>query len=220
MVYAVAMQTIRNFERALGRAVHWRPQNGKYQRQLTLRPHFDDEENAWYDIEKGEIDFGYFEARPDSPFAGTVIFSCLSQDVIAREVTKAIVMGMNVTFPGANKDILALYEGFADLIALFQHFSESDVLRQQIGAVRGDLDKRNQLGAIALQFGQALGKPDGVRNAFGFTDDSGNWQPRRPDPTAYERVVKQHERGEVLVGAVTEAFKKIYESRVADLRRI
>jgi len=220
MVYAVAMQTIRNFERALGRAVHWRPQNGKYQKQLTLRPHFDNMKNAWYDIEKGEIDFGYFEAEPDSPFAGTVIFSCLSQDVIAREVTKAIVMGMNVTFPGANKDILALYEGFADLIALFQHFSESDVLRQQIGAVRGDLDKRNQLGAIALQFGQAMGMPDGVRNAFGSTDDSGNWQPRRPDPTAYERVIKQHERGELLVGAVTEAFKKIYDSRIADLRRI
>jgi hypothetical protein len=220
MVYAVAMQTIRNFERALGRAVHWRSRNGHYQKQLTLRPHFENVQNAWYDIKQGEINFGYFEADPDSPFAGTVIFSCLSQDVIAREVTKAIVMGMNITFPGGNKDILALYEGFADLIALFQHFSESDVLRQQIGGVRGDLDKRNQLGAIALQFGQAMGKPDGVRNAFGFTDDSGNWQPRRPDPTAYERLVKQHERGELLVGAVTEAFKKIYESRVADLRRI
>jgi hypothetical protein len=220
MVYAVAMQTIRNFERALGRAVHWRSQNGQYQKQLTLHPHFENVRNAWYDIEQGGINFGYFEADPDSLFAGTVIFSCLSQDVIAREVTKAIVMGMNITFPGGNKDILALYEGFADLIALFQHFSESDVLRQQIGAVRGDLDQRNQLGAIALQFGQAMGKPDGVRNAFGFTDDTGNWQPRRPDPTAYGRLVKQHERGELLVAAVTEAFKKIYESRVADLRRI
>jgi hypothetical protein len=47
MVYAVAMRTIRTFERALGRPVHWPqgPVNGdprkvKYVRQLTFHPHY------------------------------------------------------------------------------------------------------------------------------------------------------------------------------------
>ena len=73
---------------------------------------------------------------------------------------------------------------------------------------------------MAPQFGQAIGQPDGLRNALGFTDAEGTWHPRRPDPKLYETEVEPHARGDLLVGAVFEAFKKIYESRVADLRRI
>src|SRR5262245_27601094 len=39
MVYAVAMATIKNFERALGRRAHWTPADGEYQRRLKLYPH-------------------------------------------------------------------------------------------------------------------------------------------------------------------------------------
>ena len=73
---------------------------------------------------------------------------------------------------------------------------------------------------MAPQFGQAIGQPDGLRNALGYTDAKGTWHPRRPDPKLYETEVEPHARGDLLVGAVFEAFKKIYESRVADLRRI
>lgn len=223
MVYAVAMRTIKHFERALGRVVHW-PPSGKskstYRKQLELYPHFMENANAYY-MPGGGIHFGYFESAPESPFPGTIVFSCLSQDVIAHQVTHAILLGLNVEFDvGTNADVAALHEGFADLIALFQHFSESDVLREQIGAIRGDLEERNQLGAVALQFGQAIGQPDGLRNALGFTDAEGKWHPRRPDPKLYETEAEPHSRGDLLVGAVFAAFKKIYESRVADLRRI
>ncbi|MDX6402506.1 MAG: hypothetical protein QOF27_3112, partial [Gaiellaceae bacterium] len=219
MVYAVAMRTIKNFERALGRVVHW-PSNGKYRGQLCLYPHFMEDANAYYEHDGG-IRFGYFESAPESPFPGTIVFSCLSQDVIAHQVTHAILMGLNIEFEiGTNLDVAALHEGFADLIALFQHFSESDVLRVQIAAIRGNLEERSQLGAVALQFGQAIGQPDGLRNALGYTDADGKWQPRRPDPKLYETADEPHARGDLLVAAVFEAFKKIYESRVADLRRI
>lgn len=223
MVYAVAMRTIKNFERALGRVVHWPPSgksNGTYRGQLCVYPHFMENPNAYY-VPDGGIHFGYFESGPDSPFPGTIVFSCLSQDVIAHQVTHALLMGLNVEFDiGTNPDVAALHEGFADLIALFQHFSESDVLREQIGAIRGNLEERSQLGAVAPQFGQAIGQPDGLRNALGFTDAAGEWHPRRPDPKLYETTDEPHARGDLLVGAVFEAFKKIYESRVADLRRI
>jgi len=140
MVYAVAMRTIKNFERALGRVVHWPPvgANRKYRRQISLYPHFMEETNAYYDPSGGQIRFGYFESPPESPFPGTIVFSCLSQDVIAHQVTHAILMGLNIEFDldSPNRDVAALHEGFSDLIALFQHFPESDVLRQQIGAIR------------------------------------------------------------------------------------
>jgi len=232
MVYAVAMHTIRNFQRALGRVAHWSPavpfaDDGRlhkrnkfpYQKQLKLFPHFMMDTNAYYDPGTG-LCFGYFASSSDSPFPGTSIFTCLSHDVIAHELTHALLVGMNIEFSGKSPDEAAFHEAFADLIPLFQHFWKSDVLRHQITAVRGNLDERSPLGAVALQFGQAIGQRDGLRNALGFTDPEGNWHPRQPDPKRYKTEEEPHARGDILVGAVFDAFRKIYDSRVADLRRI
>jgi hypothetical protein len=220
MLYAVAMRTITNFERALGRRVHWAPQNGAYQNKIKLFPHYTTMENAYWDRAGGGY-FGYFPGRDDTPFAKTVVFTCLSQDVIAHNVTHALLTGLNAEFkPGAHHDTEALHEAFADLVALFQHFSETDVLRERIAAIRGDLDRQSQLGAVAPQFGQAMGLRDGIRNALGSTDKHGVWHPRLPDPNLYETELESHERGDLLVAAVFLAFKEIYNSRVADLRRI
>ena len=51
-------------------------------------------------------------------------FNNAYQYVIAREETKANVKGMNITFPGLNKYNHDEKEGFADVIARFQHFSQ------------------------------------------------------------------------------------------------
>jgi hypothetical protein len=230
MVYAVAMRTIRNFERALGRPAHWPPRvhpndtTIAYQAQLRMCPHYYTEANAHYLPEKGLFGFGYFRSLPESPFPGTTVFTCLSQDVIAHELSHALLLGMNVERPigtglEVGRDTLAFHEAFCDLIALLQHFGRSDVLLAQLAEIRGSLDEPSGLGAVALQFGQALGRPDGIRNALGQTVD-GRWQPRKPDPKLYQTIEEPHDRGDVLVAAVFDAFKKIYESRVADLRRI
>ena len=42
---------------------------------------------------EGGIHFGYFESGPESQFPGTMVFSCLSQDVIAHQVTHAVLDG-------------------------------------------------------------------------------------------------------------------------------
>ncbi len=230
MVYAVAMRTIRNFERSLGRTVHWPPRVSAgpphgasvvptYEKRLKLRPHYTVESNAYWHPEEGFC-FGYFESGPDSMLPGTTVYTCLSQDVIAHELTHALLAGMRIAFEGRNPDVAAFHEAFADLVPLLQHFWPSDVLRQQFAAIRGRLDARSPLGAVAPQFGQALGKPDGLRNALGSTDANGQWHPRVPDPKAYSTQFEPHARGDILVGAVFEALSKIYESRVGDLRRI
>jgi hypothetical protein len=229
MVYAVAMRTIRNFERALGRAVHWPPsfENGSqpvYQPRLRLYPHYNFQANAYYSPEGGSLYFGCFVSADDSPFPGTSIFTCLSQDIVAHELSHAVLSGMGVEFSGSHPDVPALHEAFSDLVPLLQHFWKSDVLRAQIAAIRGDLQQRSALGAVALQFGQAMGRKvrkfDGLRNALGFTDDKGVWQPRSPDPKRYLTAEEPHDRGDILVAAVFDAMRKIYESRVADLKRL
>jgi hypothetical protein len=121
----------------------------------------------------------------------------------------------------SNPDVLAFHEAFADLVALFQHFSLAGVLRHQIAMTRGDLASQNRLGELAQQFGQALGKRGALRSAIGETDETtGGWKPREPDPSDYQHVLEPHARGAILVAAVFDAFLTIYKARVADLLRI
>ena len=230
MVYAVAMRTIRNFERSLGRLAHWRPEVTvpaepgvppvyTYRKQLRMYPHWKEVDTAFWHPEFG-LCFGYFEADARAGFPGTTVFTCLSQDVIAHELTHALLGGMQITFEGRNPDVPAFHEAFSDLVPLLQHFWPSEVLRQQFAMIRGRLDARSALGAVAPQFGEALGRPDGIRNALGYTDEQGVWHRRVPDPKAYTTITQAHARGDILVGAVFDALNKIYESRVSDLRRI
>jgi hypothetical protein len=233
MVYAVAMRTIGNFERALGRVAHWTYGAGaggdgagaagheaEYRRQLQIHPHWNEDANAFYDPATGRIVCGYFAGFASTPLAGTTVFTCLSQDVVAHEVAHALMLGWSLEFDESTPDAIALHEAFADLIPLFQHFWPGAVLRQQIANIRGDLQQRSTLGALALQFGIAIGRQDGLRNALGWTDEQGTWHPRRPDPGLYRTTIEPHDRGDILIGAVFEAFRTIYDSRVADLRRI
>ena len=231
-VYAVAMTTIRNFEEALGRRVLWtrrdetRP-HGKWDsfvRRLRIYPHAFRGANAYYSPEKKALLFGYFPASAEARGAqlpGGMIFTCLSHDIVAHETTHALLDAILPKFlQPTNPDSLAFHEAFADIVALFQHFSFPEVLRHQIAKTRGDLASQSLLGELAQQFGQATGLYGGLREAIGRINEEGKWEQLEPDPAAYETQTEPHERGSLLVAAVFDAFLAIYRSRVADLMRI
>ena len=229
MVYAVAMDTIASFEEALGRVVLWSPQSryrdrikDRYVSKLRIYPHALREANAYYDPNKKALLFGYFTAPDNSRSAppGTTVFTCLSHDIVVHETCHAILDGMHPKFvENSNPDMLALHEAFADIVAIFQHFSHPQVLKDQIAKTRGDLERQNLLGALAQEFGQALGHAGALRDALGEVV-GGVWQTRPPDNTALDRAKGPHARGAILVAAVFRAFLSIYKSRVADLFRI
>ena len=102
---------------------------------LRLVPHAFEGANAYYDPELHAVLFGYFRADPDDPgqnLPNQIIFTCLSHDIVAHEVTHALIHRERPHFLEAtNIDILAFHEGFADLIALFQHFTHPASLRAQ-----------------------------------------------------------------------------------------
>ncbi len=242
MVYAVAMTTIRNFERALGRPVMWSDRTpevlGKtwsecseeekkafFVRRLRVYPHALREANAYYSPTKKALLFGYFPASElggEVYYPGGIVFSCLSHDIIAHETTHAILDGiyprfMEVTQP----DGLAFHEAFADIVAMFQHFTFADVVRHQIAKTRGDLEMNNLLGELAQEFGRATGNHGSLRSALGEVDPAtGKWTRRPPDPRRMEMDMAPHSRGQILVSAVFDAFVAIYNSRIVDLRRI
>ena len=229
MVYAVAMTTIQNFEKALGRKALWSSFRDKTEKQFLQRlrvyPHALRQANAYYSPTKKALLFGYFPASSSAPedhIPNGIVFTCLSHDIIAHETTHALLDGMHRRFiENRHRDTLAFHEAFADIVALFQHFSFPEVLRQQIAKTRGDLASQSLLGQLAQQFGKAIGQYGALRDAIGEFDKKDNqWRPRKPDPNDYETVLEPHARGAILVAAVFEAFLSIYKQRVASLLRI
>jgi hypothetical protein len=233
MVYAVAMTTIRNFERALGRRALWSPRkfdaeradDERYVPRLRIYPHAMREANAYYSPEKKALLFGYFPASATDPgngLPGGMVFTCLSHDIIAHETTHALLDGIHGRFTEpSNQDVLAFHEAFADIVALFQHFSFPDVLKHQIARTRGNLTDENLLGQLAQEFGQAVGNYGALRDAIGRTDpQTGKWRRTEPDATALDRTFEPHDRGAILVAAVFDAFLSIYQSRTEDLMRL
>ncbi|MDO9196323.1 hypothetical protein [Rhodoferax sp.] len=217
MVYAVAMNTINHFEQALGRQVLWSPQTNpeaesgqrdSFVRTLRIYPHALRAANAYYSPEKKALLFGYFQGQ-----TGTV-FSCLSQDIVAHETTHALLDGMHRRYVEDNHpDTLAFHEAFADLVALFQHFTFPEVLRHQIARTRGDLETQSLLGELAQQFGEATGRYGALRNAIGEPDRDGKWKLVVPNPDRLRDATEPHERGSILVAAMFSAFLAIYKVR-------
>ena len=228
MVYAVAMTTIKNFEQALGRKALWSSPKNKdkeFIQRLRIYPHALRQANAYYSSTKKAILFGYFPASSNSPgefLPNGIVFTCLSHDIIAHETTHALLDGMHQRYiEASHKDNLAFHEAFADIVALFQHFSFPEVLKHQIAKTRGRLDSQNLLGQLAQQFGKAIGQYGALRDAIGaFDKETGEWKPKKPTTEDYQKVNESHARGAILVAAIFETFLSIYKCRIADLLRI
>ena len=220
MVYAVAMRTIENFELALGRKALWahswsgkRGDPNRYVGRLRIYPHALRDDNAYYSPAKKALLLGYFPAQSrvsDLTPPGTMVFSCLSADIIAHETTHALLDGQARPFrEPSNPDVLAFHEAFADIVALFQQYTYLELVKREIARARGDLSAANLLGGLAKQFGEGTGKSGPLR---GYTS--------LPDGVSYQTTFSTHERGSILVFAVYQAFLAIVERRTADLIRL
>lgn len=237
MVYAVAMRTIARFERALGRKALWAPRyfrdsNGNfvhstYVQRLRIFPHAMRERNAYYSSQRMALLFGYFGA--DSNYAGNAlpgaqIFCAVSHDIIAHETTHALLDGLHPRFQEAtNPDVLAFHEAFADIVALFLHFTMPESLLQQIKRTRGDLFQESLLGQLAVQFGESSGMHGALRSAIGGEDENHVWQQAKVSRLDYGNARDKgepHALGSILVSAVFAAFVTIYRARSADLMRL
>ena len=207
MAYAVAMKVIDNFDFALGRRIGFR---GK---RLRLYPHAFLGRNAFFDPVLGAVLFGYFVAERETQgpnLPGQTIFTCLSHDIIAHEVTHALVHRLRPLFRDpSNPDVFAFHEAFADIVAIFQHFSFEGVLRDEIQRTRTDLSNRTPLAELASQFGHATGSGKALRTAT-----------MKADPRQYATLLEAHDRGALLVAAVFDAFFQTYQRRTRDLIRI
>lgn len=215
IVYAVASSVIERFERYLGRRFRWRGDE-----KLSLVPHAFEGRNAYFDPTRKAVLFGYYRADLKDPGAnlpGQMIFTCLSSDIIAHEVTHALVHRLRRHFSVAtNPDVFAWHEAFADLIALFQHFAYTDVVLDAIASTSGSIQHGAALFDLASEFGQSTGRGAALRRAIDPNVPAGVL--RTPD--RYHAATEPHERGACFVGAVFDAYLDRYQAAVADLLRL
>jgi hypothetical protein len=241
MVYAVVSQTLRTFDRALGRQVRFRAQRGPVREgrdrvRLRVYPHGIDEANAFYSRELRGLVFGYFPAVMDDAGAnipGQPIFTCLSHDIIVHETCHAVVDGMREYFlEPTNRDSLAFHEALADVIALLQHFTFPEPLLDAIQRTGGQLSRPTLAPEMTSDGEGAADGADAIESnplvdlALQFGESMGTrgalrsairLPPRRRD---IESVNEPHERGAILVAAIFEAFFRVYTRRTRDLFRL
>lgn len=261
MVYAIASRTIQMFEVALGRDIHWRRadrfggsgEHGNALRKtddiwvLKLYPHAMQQANAYYSPQAHGILFGYFKANKTGQgrnLPGQLVFTCLSQDIIAHEVTHAVIDGIRTYFTEpTNPDVLAFHEGFADLCALFSHFSHKEALIEAIQRTGGRLYQAELAANAPAPEGnvKSEGGPDGqpevaaqirqlnplIQLAMQFGQARGGKAGLRSalgtKPNAddiHKNVNEPHFRGSILVAAVFDAFFTVYMERADELFRI
>jgi hypothetical protein len=263
MVYAIASRTIQMFEVALGREIRWRRADRFGEsaenddalrksddiRSLKLYPHAMQQANAYYSPQAHGILFGFFAANKSDQgrnLPGQLVFTCLSQDIIAHEVTHAVIDGIRTYFTEpTNPDVLAFHEGFADLCALFSHFSQHDALINEIRRTGGRL-YQTELEPVAPGFGETA-KTDASSDAnskpviaaqirrmnpliqlavqfgqargqkYGLRSALGT-PPNSDD--IHKNVNDPHFRGSILVAAVFDAFFSVYMDRASALFHI
>jgi hypothetical protein len=227
MVYAVCTSIYNVFREALGRDPSWgfaaRP--GEERPVLRIRPHAFNGQNAFYDPRPGELNFGFFDAETaggrNLPHGR--VFTCLSHDVVAHEMTHALLDGMRARFRlTTNPDVLAFHEGFADLVAIFLHFSYQGVVRAAIERSSGMPVMDGLLLSVAQQFGQTMTRTDHsgpLRSAIDEVGFGGVNPGSKPKPYAEARQ-EPHALGSVLVSAVFEAFAVVFRRKTRAYRRL
>lgn len=249
MVYAVCSIVYTAFRTALGRHLAWgfnRPDDNRI--QLLIRPRAFQGNNSYYNKETGELCFGFYKSQAKGSYPGTV-YACLSHDTVAHEVTHALLDGLRSQFSLiTSPDVPAFHEGFADLVAVFQHFSYEQVVRAAIRKSRGDMSRAALLTDIARQLGQtsrkaksalrsaidAIGKEvDATERKVKETDEKVDETGKNVEAPVgadaveegnglklYNPEMDPHELGSVLVAAVFDAFTTVFRRKTERLVRL
>ena len=195
---------------------------GEFVQRLRIYPHALREKNAYYSPDRMALLFGYYSDTNAASQSRSTVFTCLSHDIVAHETTHALLDGVHRRFKEpTSDDALAFHEAFADIVAIFQHFTFPEILRFELGRLRGDLSRASILSDLARQFGQSLHNARALRQAIDpatpVVRDDG-----QPLVTVlrYKDEPEAHKRGAILVAAIFEAFVAVFRRRTDDLIRL
>jgi len=194
--FAVVRQTLTMWEQSAGMAaLRWAWNTPTNTTPLTNRPRGFNGANAFYSRNGKALSFGFFTPTGSS----APIFTCRSLDIVSHETGHAVLDGLKPGWLGAGNvpQTGAIHEAFGDLTAIFLALSQFDQVEAFVALTRANLHAKNFLAALAEQFGSALGRPSGLRNA--------------DNNLKLSQVSNEvHELSQVFTGAIYDILADIY----------
>jgi hypothetical protein len=167
--YAVVRQTLTLYQRALATGgsaapLPWAWNGAGNTEPLAVFPHgLPNVINAFYSRAQKALKFGDFTPTGST----THVFTCRSFDIVSHETGHAVLDGLKPQWllAGQPPQTGALHESFGDLTAIFLTLSQLDQVEAIIAQTKANLHDKTFLADLAEQFGLALGRPNGLRNA-------------------------------------------------------
>jgi hypothetical protein len=162
--FAIVRMTLTMYERGMGGAtLPWQWNTGGNATPLSVFPRAGVTQNAFYSRTDKALKFFFFNAG--TPPAQ--VFTCRSLDIVAHETGHAILDALKPGWLLASNppQTGGLHESFGDLTAIFLALNQLDQCEALIAQTKADLHAKNFLSDLAEQFGLALGRPNGLRNA-------------------------------------------------------
>jgi len=165
--FAVVRQTLTMFQRNRGgAALPWQWNGPQNTDPISVFPHAGVTANAFYDRNAKALKFFFF-TKPGDPPTAPQIFTCRSLDIVAHEAGHAVLDGLKPGWLGLGNppQTGGLHESFGDLSAIFLALSQLDQVEAVVAQTKANLHDKTFLSDLAEQFGAALGRPNGLRNA-------------------------------------------------------
>ncbi len=201
--YAVVRMTLTMYQRALagGAAdthtpLPWQWNSASDLTPLHLFPHgLPNVMNAFYSRAECCLKFGDFVPTGHS----TRVYTCRSFDIVAHETGHAVLDGLKPDWLLADNppQTGGLHEAFGDLTAIFLCLSQLDQCEAIVAQTKAHLHDRTFLADIAEQFGLALGRANGLRNADN-------------DITLSQAGIQVHAISQVFTGAVYDILADLF----------
>ncbi len=121
--------------------------------------------NAYYSRNEKALRFFYFHPSEDE--SNPLIYTCRSFDIVAHEVGHAALDSLKPEFLSNSwhPQTGGLHESFGDLTAIFTMLAQMDMCEAIIVESKADLHSKTFFPTLAEQFGEAFGRPMGLRNA-------------------------------------------------------
>ncbi|MFC3374966.1 hypothetical protein ACFOLJ_03510 [Rugamonas sp. CCM 8940] len=167
--FAIVRQTLTMYQRALASKaiaapLPWQWNSASDTAPLQVFPHgLPNVMNAFYSRSDRALKFGDFVPSG----ASERMYTCRSLDIVSHETGHAVLDGLKPKWILSNNppQTGGLHESFGDLTAIFLTLSQLDQVEAVIAQTKADLHDKTFLADMAEQFGLALGRPNGLRNA-------------------------------------------------------
>ena len=199
--YAVVRQTLTMYQRALADGSDDSPLPWQWNSSVDLTPlaiypyGLPNVMNAFYSRAHCCLKFGDFVPAGQSQR----VFTCRSLDIVAHESAHAVLDGLKPHWLLADNppQTGGLHEAFGDLTAIFLSLSQLDLCEAIVAQTKARLHDKTFLADIAEEFGLALGRSNGLRNADN-------------DITLSQAGTQVHAISQVFTGAVYDILADLF----------